>query len=345
MKKSIFDIVTIAIVGLIVVCLSMMKNSSSEQAISDIRPLDSIRYVPEDDLDRLAFWFREHDSINHDFVLIAEHLWREPIVINGDNRERNKWYREGEAALIHGFDSRYPHSTFPDDIKAELMLSGIEAFFEQDADYSTMGMIINFDLQCSFLTYRMVAESSRILKVNPAFSIELEAWDFFSEVMSRFCLGVASLEWFGASGHGPAVGAMEKLILQSRVDDLRNIYKLYLEDSPELAVNVNLSIESQLARAKSKFVSAVESVASSVDSEFSLPGDPRQDYKTLYHETQEAKSPLIKMLDKWVKTREKLIRAETNTKRKDALLEKTIAAIASLTECVLNTKAERTCVD
>ena len=90
---------------------------------------------------------------------------------------------------------------------------------------------------------------------------------------------------------------------------------------------------------------AVESVASSVDSEFSLPGDPRQDYKALYHETQEEKYPLIKMLDKWVKTREKLIRAETNTKRKDALLEKTIAAIASLTECVLNTKAERTCVD
>ena len=96
---------------------------------------------------------------------------------------------------------------------------------------------------------------------------------------------------------------------------------------------------------KSKFVKAVESVASSVDSEFSLPGDPRQDYKALYHETQEEKYPLIKMLDKWVKTREKLIRAETNTKRKDALLEKTIAAIASLTECVLNTKAERTCVD
>ena len=37
------------------------------------------------------------------------------------------------------------------ELQADSMLTEIAAFFEQDADYSTMGMIVNIDLQNDFL--------------------------------------------------------------------------------------------------------------------------------------------------------------------------------------------------
>jgi len=39
------------------------------------------------------------------------------------------------------------------ELQADSMLTEIAAFFEQDADYSTMGMIVNIDLQNDFLIY------------------------------------------------------------------------------------------------------------------------------------------------------------------------------------------------
>ena len=42
---------------------------------------------------------------------------------------------------------------FVHQINTYFLLTEIAAFFEQDADYSTMGMIVNIDLQNGFLIY------------------------------------------------------------------------------------------------------------------------------------------------------------------------------------------------
>lgn len=343
MRKFIFTFIAVIIVGFIVVCLPKLRHGSPEQTKSDIIASDSITNISEDESDRLAFWFQHHDSINHELVLLAEHLWKlDSAAVNGDNNERNKWFRECETALIHGFDSIHPHSTVPNYVKADSMLSEIEAFFEEDADYSTMGMIVNFDLQNSFLIYRMTDETVQILEYEPLFRQEIEAWEYLHKAMNDFCLGIVNLDWFGGSGAGPASLATRNMIIQSRIDDLKNIHRLYA-GYPIQTTNIKPTTDVRLVKSKSEFVKAIEKVASAVsnveESKDYLPEDRLQDYKDLYDKVQGAKSPLLKMFENWAKTRNKIIRANKNVKRKGYLLEETVSAIDSLTKCVLDSQS------
>ena len=101
MRKFVFTFIAVIIVGCVVACLPKLRHSSPEQTQSDTITSDSITNLNENESDRLAFWFRHHDSVNHGLVLLAEHLWRlDSAAANGDNEERNKWYKECESALI-----------------------------------------------------------------------------------------------------------------------------------------------------------------------------------------------------------------------------------------------------
>lgn len=344
MRKFIFTFIAVIIVGFIVVCLPKLRHDRPEQTKSDTIASDSITNISEDESERLAFWFPRHDSLNHELVLLAEHLWKlDSAAANGDNNERNKWFRECKTALIHGFDSIHPHSTAPNYIKVDSMLSEIEAFFEEDADYSTMGMIVNFDLQNSFLFYRMTDETFQILEYEPLFRQEIEAWEYLHKAMNDFCLGIVNLDWFGGSGAGPASLATRNMIIQSRIDDMKNIHRVYADDYPMSATNIKHTIDVRLVKSKSEFVKAVEKVASAVsnveESKDYLPEDRLQDYKALYDKVQGAKSPLLQALNDWEKLRIKIIKADNNNRRRNALLQNTVAAIDSLTKCVFDSQS------
>ena len=344
MRKFVFTFIAVMILGCIVACLPKLRHSSPEQTQSDTIASDSITNLNENESDRLAFWFQHHDSVNHGLVLLAEHLWRlDSAAANGDDEERNKWYKECESALIVGFDSLHPHSSLSNYVKADSMLSEIETFFEQDADYSTMGMIVNFDLQNSFLIYRLTAETIKILEYEPSFTIEIKAWDCLQEAMNEFCLGVVHLDWFGGSGVGPASLATRNMIIQSRIDDLKNIHRLYAGDNHMQVTNINQTTDAQLVKSKSEFVKAVDKVASSVsdveESKDYLPEDRLSDYKTLYDKVQGSKSPLKRSLAEWQRTRIKVIGADKNSKRKNALVRETVATIDSLTKCIYDSQS------
>ena len=344
MRKFIFIFIAVIIVGFIIVCLPKLRHDKPEQTKSDTIASDNITNINENESDRLAFWFQHHDSINHEVVLLAEHLWRlDSAAANGDNEERNKWYRECESALILGFDSIHPHSSLSNYVKADSMLSEIEAFFERDADYSTMGMIVNFDLQNSFLIYRMTAETAKILENEPSFTMEIEAWDCLQKAMNEFCLGIVHLDWFGGSGVGPASLATRNMIIQSRIDDLKNIHGLYAGNSTLAEVNNDNDSDVKFTKSESEFSRAVDKVASSVsnveDAKEYVLEDRLSDYKALYDKVQSAKTPLVKSLDEWKRVRIRIIKSETNKQRKNALVRKTVAAIDSLTKCVLDSQS------
>ena len=343
MKKFLFIFIAIIIVGIVVVAIT--KHQEESAVSQEEETIDSAAVAASKEAsERLAFWFQHHDSINHELVLLAEHLWQlDSAAANGDNEERNKWYRECESALVLGFDSIHPHSSLSNYVKADSMLSEIEAFFERDADYSTMGMIVNFDLQSSFLIYRMTAETAKILEYEPSFTMEIEAWDCLQKAMNEFCLGIVHLDWFGGSGVGPASLATRNMIIQSRIDDLKNIHGLYAGNSSLVVANDKNDSYAKLTKAQSEFTRAVDKVAWSVsnveDAKEYVIEDRLSDYKALYDKVQGAKTPLVKSLDEWERVRIRIIKSETNKQRKNALVRETVAAIDSLKKCVLDSQS------
>lgn len=342
MRKLIFIVIAIIIVGIVIVAI---PKHQGEAAVPQEEVVDSSAVAASKEAsERLAFWFQHHDSINHELVLLAEHLWRlDSAAANGDNEERNKWYRECESALILGFDSIHPHSSLSNYVKADSMLSEIEAFFERDADYSTMGMIVNYDLQNSFLVYRMTAEAIKILKYEPSFTIEIKAWDRLQKAMNDFCLGIVHLDWFGGSGVGPASLATRNMIIQSRIDDLKNIHGMYAGNNNLAEVNDNNDFDAKFTKSESEFSRAIDKVASSVsnveEAKEYLLEDRLSDYKVLYEKVQSAKKPLVKSLEEWKRVRIRIIKSEANKQRKNALVRETVAAIDSLTKCVLDSQS------
>ena len=362
MRKSIAIVVAVIFIGIIVGSLHKLdwKNSDFQDSkkesfdsipdVSDSEEIlpDSGNYTRENSSDRLAYWFPYHDSINHGLTIIAEELWlMDSAAASGNNRSRAIWYDKCKKALIHGFDSLHPHSALTDYMKADSFLAEIEAFFEKDADWTTMGMIINGDLQYKFLIYRMTAVSFQICDKDPSFEKEMKAWDGLEEAMCDFCVDVVRLDWFGGSGSGPAAIGMRNSIIQCRIDDLERIYKLYSGEptsqryaSDEMGNDLNI----RLKKSREDFKKAVEKIASSISdvneakeyySDYQL-----EEYESLYHAVQESKNTLTNSLDKWLLVRSdfpKDVSSRQNAS-KNKFKENTIQMVNSLTECVIDSK-------
>ena len=344
MKKFIIIIIAVIVISIVVVAIPKHEEEKTVSQETEETIDSSAVAASKEDTERLAFWFQHHDSTNHELVLLAELLWRlDFAAANGNNAERNKWYKECESALILGFDSIHPHTSLSNYEKADSMLSEIETFFELDADYSTMGMIVNLDLQNSFLIYRMTAEAIQILHYEPSFTKEIEAWNRLQENMNAFCLGVVNLDWFGGSGAGPASLATRNMIIQSRIDDLKNIHGLYAGNSFLMEVNNDNDFDAKFTKSESEFSRAIDKVALSIsnveDAKEYLLEDRLSDYKVLYDKVQGAKTPLVKSLKEWKRVRIKIVKSEANKQRKNALVRETVAAIDSLTKCVLDSQS------
>ena len=226
MKKFIFIIIAVIVISIVVVAIPKHEEEKTVSQETE-ETIDSAAVAAsKEDSERLAFWFPHHDSLNHGIVLVAEELWRlDSAAANSNTISRFVWYEKYEKTLIHCFDSIHPGTNLSDIHKADSMLTEIAAFFEQDADYSTMGMIVNISLQNDFLIYRLAAEASHIQKYEPSFVDELNAWDGFQKVLNDFCLGIVNWDWFGGSGAGPASLAERNVLLQCRLDDLKRIRK------------------------------------------------------------------------------------------------------------------------
>ena len=224
------------------------------------------------------------------------------------------------------------------------MLTEIAAFFEQDADYSTMGMIVNIDLQNDFLIYRMTAEASCIQKYEPSFVDELRAWDGFQKAMNDFCLGVVNWDWFGGSGAGPASLAERNVILQCRLDDLKRIHKQYRREFDMRIYNredIGKDIDRHFIQAKESFRKAVEKVGNSIikddDVKEYLAEERLAAYNALFNKIQASKELLPKALEEWLKVRNTFPKDNSDVHRaaKNKFDENTAVMFDSLATCII----------
>lgn len=350
MKKFIFLVIAIIIIGIAIVSIPELKKDKQIDVISgeenEYRPTTDC----SDDTDRLAFWFPHHDSLNRGFVLVAEQLWRlDSAAANSNTIGRTVWYEKCEKALSHCFDSVHPGSNLPETQKADSMLTEIAAFFEQDADYTTMGMIVNISLQNDFLIYRTAAQASSIQKHDSSFVDEFNAWDGFQKALNDFCLGVVNWNWFGGSGAGPASLAERNAILQCRFDDLKRIHKQYRRDFDMRIYSRNDigdAIDDEYKKIKSEFKATVEKVAKSIKKDENvkeyLSEDRLTAYNELFNKIHASEKPLIKAFDDWLKVRKSFPKDEGSVQRaaNNKHKENTTLLIESLSKCVLGSQAE-----
>ena len=350
MKKFIFIIIAVIIVGIVVVAIPKHQEEKTVSQEAE-ETIDSAAVAASKEAsERLAFWFPHHDLLNHGLVLVAEELWRlDSAAANSNTIGRFMWQERCEKALSHCFDSIHPGSNLSKIQKADSMLTEIAAFFEQDADYSTMGMIVNIDLQNDFLIYRMAAEASCIQKYEPTFVDELNAWDGFQNALNDFCLGVVNWDWFGGSGAGPASLAERNELLQCRLDDLKRIHKQYRR---EFAMRIydredtKKDIDRHLNQAKADFRKAVDKVGNSItkddDVKEYLPEERLDAYNALFDKIQASRKPLVKALDEWLKVRNTFPKDQSSVRRaaKNKFKENTAIIVDSIAKCILECQME-----
>ena len=65
MKKFIFIVIAIIIVGIAVVAIPELRKSDSVVQGQDKEAADTNSASSDDESDKLAFWFQHHDSLNH----------------------------------------------------------------------------------------------------------------------------------------------------------------------------------------------------------------------------------------------------------------------------------------
>lgn len=264
-------------------------------------------YVRTNDSKRLAYWLPEKDSINHGFVLVAERLWmsgRENDSVDiFDYDYQMEWQKRCEEALVHCFDSIYPNSSkLTQYEKSDSMLNVIFRFFEEDADESNMGMIINFDLENCFLSYKIAAMSKEILKYQESFDKEIRKWNELHQRMCDFCCGVVGLDWFGGSGAAPASLAIRNTICDDRIADLQNIINYYKDGIVPSAWS--------MASAMYSFDNALKETLGNVTSteemkKMSLFYDKEGEstYDEVYHRVMNTQPLLMNTIKEWIELR------------------------------------------
>ena len=300
-------------------CLVACKQREMKQS-REIGVVSSVQkeYVRTDDSKRLAYWFPEKDSINHDLVLAAEPLW----MLGRENDDADifdydyqmQWQQECEKSLVHCFDSIYPNSRLSLYEKTDSMVNVISRFFAEDADETTMGMIINLDLENSFLTYKIASMSKEVLDYEKSFDTEIRKWNELHKRMNEYCCGVVHLDWFGGSGAVPVSIATRNIICRDRIADLQNILD-YLKKG---IFPSSWSIESAMYH----FQNALKETAGKVTStdrmkEMDLFYDKESEttYDSIYHQVLDTQPLLLKTAKDWIEIRKGLLTAKKSPKQ------------------------------
>ncbi len=318
MRKFIFGAIAVAIVLSIVILRSgevkeveirdEAKPARSDNVKSEEGRQAEAKPARSDDPERLAYWLPEKDSVNHGLVLAAEHLWmfgRESDSVDTyDFDYQMRWWQGCERAVVACFDSIYPSSRLSRFEKADSMVNVISRFFDEDADGTTMGMIINLDLENSFLTFKIAALSKEVIKRDKSFDKECRKWNELHQRMNDFCCGVVGLDWFGGSGAGPAISWMMNDICRDRIADLQNILRYYKDGAVPPATRSDLALD-ELGKSLS---ATAKKVTSTEEADWLDDEERRATYDRLYHEMLDARPALLTTAKEWIGLRKNLVR-------------------------------------
>ena len=311
----------------IIMALAIMFQTSCKQKETapsrevEVASSEQNEYVRTEDPMKLAYWLPEKDSINHGLGLVAEQLWiigREDDKVDiFDYDFQMRWQQRCEKSLVHCFDSIYPNSSLSRYEKTDSMVNVISRFFTEDADDTTMGMIINFDLENSFRMYKIVAMSREILKYENSFDREIRKWNELHQRINDFCCGIVNLDWFGGSGAGPVSIATRNTICNDRIADLQDIIDYYKKG----VVPSSLSIESAMYH----FQNAIKETASKVTctnsmKEMDMFYDKEREiaYDRIYHKVLDTQPLLMNAVQQWIAVRKGLFAPKKSPKQESS---------------------------
>ena len=323
-------------ISLLTLVMAIIGISSCKQK-EDIHPLQR-EYVRADDSNRLAYWLPEKDSVNHGYCLVAERLWMlgrdKDSADIFDYNYQMQWHERCEQTLVHCFDSIYPNSRLSSYEKSDSMTNVIFRFFEEDADDSTMGMIVNFDLMNCFLSYKIASLSKEILKQDSTFVKEILKWNWLHQRMYDFCCGIVNMDWFGGSGAGPVSIATRNSICYDRIADLQNILNYYKNGS----VPSSWSIESSLYDFADALKETSERASSTKEmKEMDLFDDKDREttYDGIYHQMLDAKAQLSDSINSWIGLRNVLLapKGKTSWKSSESITSDMLERMAKTIRC------------
>lgn len=257
----------------------------------------------DDGTNSLAWWFPEKDSINHNYVVVAEDIW----MIGQEDDSANvsdvdsllMWQEKCQKQLVACYELISPNAQLTDAVKADSMLLELEKFFGEDTDDSTtMGRIAVEDLLNSFNRYRCIALSHEIMKYNKEFKAEMQAWKDLQKKMKVF---FAQVTEFRKSGNMPlSVVLMTGEIYQTRMDDLQRILSIYKRDvlsNDGQMMEVEESIE--------RYAGAVDEVINMMKKE---PGEDLSERQaSLYNKVLKTQQSLKEKIYKWISIRKKVL--------------------------------------
>ena len=257
----------------------------------------------DDGTNPLAWWFPEKDSINHNYVMLAEDIW----MIGQEDDSANvsdvdsllMWQEKCQKQLVACYELISPNAQLTDAVKADSMLLELEKFFSEGTNDPTItGRIAVEDLLNSFNRYRCIAISNEILKVNKDFKAEMEAWENLQKTMKVFCSQVTE---FKRSGDMPlSVVLMTGEIYQARINDLKRIRSIYKEE-----VSSNDVQKMDDGEIVERYADAVDEVVNSMKKEQGEELLEQQD--SLYDNVSRTQQSLKDRMFKWIETRNKTL--------------------------------------
>ena len=326
------------------------KNRSMIEQLNDDKRNANKTYEREEESERLAYLFPYHDSINHGMVDIAEIFWSiDSVSLQGANTARAIWTEKCKNTLVHAFDSIHAGAGLPDAIKADSMLLELEAFFEKDADLSTVGMMVNFSLQFRFLMYRTSVLTLQILDYDDASKNEIQAWDNLQYAMNKFCIGEVQLDWYGGSGSGPMSLAMRNSIEKCRLNDMKKTSDLchgHIAPRVYSIKKTERGIKDEYLQSIVTFKQAVEKCWNSTtpveQAKEYLMEKQWKGYESLFNNVNSAKKRLVYAFEVWLETRKIKPCGAINSRRafQNRYMEITKEMVESLSACVNNCHEE-----
>lgn len=269
------------------------------------------KFVPSESPDSLAFWMKEHDSVDHEKMLLCDMLWqfgRDSLPAYHNVEAMLQWQRQCAPKMLHVFDSIRPGSQLTSFQKVDSMISILSQFINADTAWTTMDMIIHNDALASLYLYRQATYSNAILAIDPAYREEIDAWEDVHSSFASFCCNVKVLNFFGGSITGPMASLTNKSINNDRNKDLQSVLWLYQDTTPDV-----YPIGTYPEAAKTMLLKAMDLAAAQIDKEYE---DPIAERVSVYHETYAQmltdKAATAKAIERWVAVRARVDRDKMN---------------------------------
>lgn len=165
-------------------------------------------------IDSLGLWEKENLKVNKGYVHLADALWRHRFE-DPDLTKDLEWVHQVQNRLAFAFDSVHPNNkTLTAVGKADSMASELHAFLHEDKEEDQFTIMHNMAKDVTFEHYRLLSDYDKLLKVNPAFKTEIEAWNRLEKSLGDFMANAIAVENFGGSIRGVnQIGTYSGLIL------------------------------------------------------------------------------------------------------------------------------------